>query len=79
MAFIRAVSAGEFTIEPIESDDIERAVEVMKAYADFPLGYVDASLIAIAERFETLELLTTDRRHFSAVRPRHARGFHVVP
>lgn len=79
LAFIRAVSAGEFTVEPIESDDIERAAEVMEAYADFPLGFVDASLIAIAERFETLELLTTDRRHFSAVRPRHARGFHVVP
>ena len=79
LAFIRAVAAGEFTIEALGPDDLDRAVEVMDAYADFPLGFVDASLVAIAERFETREVLTTDRRHFSAVRPRHARGFQLVP
>ena len=51
----------------------------MEAYSDFPLGFVDASIIAIAERLESREVLTTDRRHFGAVRPRHARGFQVVP
>lgn len=79
LAFVRAVAAGEFTVEPIGADDLERAAEVMDAYADFPLGFVDASLVAIAERFETRDLLTTDRRHFSAVRPRHAPGFQLVP
>ena len=79
LAFIRAVAAGEFTIEALGPDDLDRAAEVMDAYADFPLGFVDASLVAIAERFETREVLTTDRRHFSAVRPRHARGFQLVP
>ena len=79
LAFIRAVAAGEFTIEALGPDDLDRAAEVMDAYADFPLGFEDASLVAIAERFETREVLTTDRRHFSAVRPRHARGFQLVP
>ena len=79
LAFIRAVAAGEFTIEALGLDDLDRVAEVMDAYADCPLGFVDASIVAIAERFETRELLTTDRRHFSAVRPRHARGFQLVP
>ena len=79
LAFVRAVAAGEFTIEALEPHDLDRVAEVMDAYADFPLGFVDASIVAIAERLETREVLTTDRRHFSAVRPRHARGFQLVP
>ena len=79
LAFVRAVAAGEFTLEPLDDDDIDRVADVMDAYADFPLGFVDASVVAIAERFETRELLTTDRRHFGAVRPKHARGFQLVP
>lgn len=78
-AFVCAVAAGEFTIEPLDTDDIERVAEVMEAYADYPIGFVDASIVAIAERLETREILTTDRRHFGVVRPRHARGFTLVP
>lgn len=79
LAFARAAAKGEFTIEPLEPDDFERVAEVMEAYADFPLGFVDASVVAIAERLETTEILTTDRRHFGTVRPRHARGLRLVP
>jgi len=79
LAFVRAVAAGEFMLEPLDGDDIDRVAEVMDAYADFPLGFVDASIVAVAERFETRDLLTTDRRHFGAVRPKHAPGFQLVP
>ena len=79
LGFVRAVAAGEFTTEPLDPDDMDRIGEVMDAYRDFPLGFVDASLVAIAERLDSLEILTTDRRHFGTVRPRHARGFRTVP
>lgn len=51
----------------------------MRQYGDFPLGFVDASLVALAERLDARELLTTDRRHFSVVRPQHARQFTLLP
>ena len=79
LAFVRAVAADEFTTEPLDPDDLDRVAEVMEAYRDFPLGFVDATIVAITERLQAKELLTTDRRHFSAVRPRHARGFQLVP
>ncbi|MEA3246706.1 MAG: PIN domain-containing protein [Gemmatimonadota bacterium] len=79
IAFIRAVAAGDFTVEPLDPDDLDRAAEVMRDYADLRLGFVDASLVAIAERLEARELLTTDRRHFGAVRPQHARSFALAP
>jgi hypothetical protein len=77
--FIRSLADGEFEVEPIEDDDIERAADIMSAYLDLPLGFIDASIIAIAERNETRELLTTDRRHFGVVRPRHTKRFNLLP
>jgi hypothetical protein len=43
----------------------------MAKYSDAALGFVDASIVAVAERLKIKELLTTDRRHFSLIRPRH--------
>jgi hypothetical protein len=79
IAFVRGIADGEFTLEPLEHEDIERAADVMHQYADLPLGFVDATVVATAERLAARELLTTDRRHFGVVRPRHARSFVLVP
>src|SRR5687768_15611810 len=38
--------------------------ELVRQYADFPLGAVDASVIALAERMDVHQL-TLDRRHFT--------------
>lgn len=78
-AFIRSVGDGELTLEGLESDDMPRAADVMRRYADLSLGFVDAAVTAIAERLETSELLTTDRKHFGLVRPRHVRAFTLLP
>jgi len=48
-------------------------------YADFPLGGSDASVIAIAERLSITTIMTTDRRHFAAVRPSHVEAFTLLP
>ena len=49
----------------------------METY-DF-LGFVDASVVAVAERLKTTELATTDRRTFTIVRPGHTESFTLVP
>jgi uncharacterized protein len=38
-------------------------------YRDLPLGTVDASVVATAERMKINEVATLDRRHFNGVRP----------
>ena len=78
-AFVAAVVDGEFPVEPLDHEDVRRAAEVMRKYADLRIGFVDASVIAIAERLGTRDLLTTDRRHFGVVRPKHARSFTLLP
>jgi predicted nucleic acid-binding protein len=52
-------------------------IEVSR-YRDLPLGTVDASVIAAAERLGISEVATVDRRHFSVVRPRHAEAFTLL-
>jgi uncharacterized protein len=79
LAFVEAVATGEFTTEPLLDDDIARAAELMAAYADTPLGFVDSAVAAAAERLDIVRLLTTDRRHFGLIRPRHAPAFRLLP
>ncbi len=78
-AFVRAITDGEFIIEPLEFEDVTRAVALLMKYSDLDLGLVDASVIATAERLDATEVLTTDRRHFSAVRPQHVGAFRLSP
>ncbi len=48
---------------------IGTAVRVAERYADAAVGLADASLVALAERQETLSIATLDERHFRAVAP----------
>jgi len=52
--------------------------EALLGEYDF-LGFVDASVVAIAERLKLRTLLTTDRRDFHRVKPRHIRAFELLP
>ena len=76
-AFLRSLVDGELTIEPLASDDLRRALEVLGDYAD--IGFVDATVIAMAERLKVKKIATTDRRHFTMVKPRHVAQFTLVP
>jgi predicted nucleic acid-binding protein len=78
-AFVRAIADGELVVESLDDEDYPRIADIMRTYRDFPLGFVDASVVATAERLETRDVLTTDRRHFSAVRPRHSRALALFP
>ena len=79
LAFTRAVATGEFTLEPLLLEDVERAANLLDAYSDAPLGFVDATTIAMAERLAVVSIVTTDRRHFSLVRPEHIAAFRLLP
>ncbi|MFN2399185.1 MAG: type II toxin-antitoxin system VapC family toxin [Gemmatimonadaceae bacterium] len=79
LEFTRALANGEFTVEPLLDEDINRAADIMAIYADTPIGFVDATFAATAERLGIVSLLTTDRRHFLLIRPQHASAFRLLP
>lgn len=77
--FLGDIDAGELMIEPAAATDWFRIAELVWAYRDLPLGTVDASIIATAERLAVCEIATLDRRHFSVVRPRHVDALTLLP
>jgi uncharacterized protein len=77
--FLGDFAAGNLIAEPVAAEDWLRMAELVGRYRDFPLGSVDASVIAAAERRGEQEIATLDRRHFSAVRPAHANAFTLLP
>lgn len=79
LAFIKSIATDEFVIETPMPEDFSRIAALMKRYADMPIGFVDASIAMLAERLDTLDIVTTDRRHFPVIRPRHGRSFRLHP
>jgi predicted nucleic acid-binding protein len=77
--FLESLARGELDLIPTVPSDLTRMAELVRTYADLPLGAVDASVIAIAERLGVQEVATLDRRHFGVVRPRHAEAFKILP
>lgn len=63
----------------VDPSDWLRIAELVVAYDDLPLGTVDASVVAAAERLDITTIATLDRRHFSVVRPAHVDGFEILP
>jgi predicted nucleic acid-binding protein len=77
--FLYSIAAGTLTALDPTAEDYERMSQLVAQYQSLPLGGVDASVIAIAERLGLREVATLDRRHFSVVRPRHVTTFTLVP
>ncbi len=51
--------------------DRQRGAAILERYAQLRLSYVDALLLAIAERNRVEEVITVDTRRFSTVRLHH--------
>jgi hypothetical protein len=79
LRFLRSIIANAFRVECPGPSDYARAADLVEQYANFPLGTVDALIVAIAERLEIKRLLTLDRRHFGAIRPLHCEAFEILP
>ncbi len=69
--FLGDLAAGNLLPEPVAAGDWMRIAELVARYDDLPLGTVDASVVALAERRAVTAVATLDRRHFSVVQPRH--------
>lgn len=77
LRFVRSVARGEIAVQDLVGEDYRRCEQLMSDYEQ--LGFVDAAIVAVAERLRLNYLLTTDRRHFSLVRPKHVEAFELVP
>lgn len=63
--FLRAIARGTHEVAYLTSELMRRAVELDAKYADLSLGFVDACLMAIAERHQ-MPIFTFDFTDFRA-------------
>lgn len=73
------VADGAYQLEPFETADMQRALEVIDQFADHDIGIADASVVVLAERHATSDVLTLDERHFRVLLDRHGRPFRLLP
>jgi predicted nucleic acid-binding protein len=77
--FVASVSRGEFTLVNLDPEHMNRVSELVNKYGDWPLGAIDASVVAVAESLNLTDIATLDHGHFRAIRPRHVEVFTLHP
>ncbi len=79
-AFLDDVLAGEYDLIQVERLDMERALAIIDTFIETTyVGFVDATVIALAERLRLPRILTLDRRHFSMFKPKGLEYLELLP
>jgi predicted nucleic acid-binding protein len=60
-AFLKGLSASRFRLIPLSETDVIRVSEILEEYKDSRIDFVDATVMAIAERLKITLVLTLDR------------------
>jgi len=79
LALLRDIEDGSYLVEDLVAGDYRRVRELIDRYEDLGVGFVDAAVLAVVERLREPKLATLDRRHFTAMRPRHVDALELLP
>lgn len=78
-ALLDDIVAGAYRVEDLAPGDYRRCRELCDHYGDAEIGFVDAAVLAVAERLGEPKLATLDHRHFGMMRPRHVDALELLP
>jgi uncharacterized protein len=73
------VAGGAYQLEAFSGADVAQALDVLTRHHGLDAGLTDASLVVLAERYDTVDILTLDLRHFRALRDAGGRSFRLLP
>jgi uncharacterized protein len=77
-ALWRMLLRGDLILEHPTQTDLQRMAELMTKYADRPMDFADASLVAIAERLSLERIVTLDQTDFFIYRLFGTNSFIIV-
>jgi predicted nucleic acid-binding protein len=78
-ALLEEVVAGAYQLEVFSADDIAEASAILDRCEALGLELAGASIVVLARRHATADVLTLDERHFRAVGGPGGRPFRVLP
>jgi predicted nucleic acid-binding protein len=73
------VAGGAYELCDFDFQDVDEARSVIRGHRDLGLRLADASLVVLSRRFDCLDVLTLDARHFRALRGARNRAFRMLP
>ena len=76
---LQQLTKSETSLEVIDYTDLKRVNEILQQYSDSRLDFVDATIVAIAERRNITRILSLDRRDYTMIRPKHCPFFELLP
>ncbi len=79
LAFLGEIARGAYRLEPLSGDDIAAARDLVDRYRDLGIGIADASLVVLASRHATRDVLSLDQRHLRAMRLPDGSSFRILP
>ena len=78
-AALGELASGAYELPVITATDLLLCRRLVDQYADLAAGLTDASLVVLADRYQTRRILTLDRRHFSVLRGLDGHPFELLP
>lgn len=78
-AFVDDLVQGTYLVACLDRTEMGQARDLLARYRDVRLGLADASLVVLAERYNTRRILSLDLRAFRAVSPLQGGSFTVLP
>jgi predicted nucleic acid-binding protein len=79
LRFLGEISKGAYELVLFGREDVNEAMAVIEKYRELGVGLADASIVVLAARYETRDVLTLDERHFRAVKLARGRSFRILP
>jgi uncharacterized protein len=79
LTVLAELAGGAYELAELGAADLAAARGVIARYQDQEIGVADASLVVLADRCATRDILTLDRRHFGVLRPLRGGRFRLLP
>jgi predicted nucleic acid-binding protein len=77
--FLREIESGAIELARFDAAGVRLSRRVIEQYADLKLSLADASLVVLAHRFHTREILTLDDRDFRVLPGPGGEPFKLLP
>ncbi|MGO9321501.1 MAG: VapC toxin family PIN domain ribonuclease [Solirubrobacteraceae bacterium] len=79
LLFLDDLAAGTYVVDALTAPELGIARDLVARYRDLEIGLADASLVVLANRWETRRILTLDERAFRTVAPLQGGSFTLLP
>ncbi len=67
-AVLAELAGGAWELADFDRQRLAKAARIVEAYRDVPIGVTDAANMVLAQVYETRDIATLDRRHFTILR-----------